>query len=108
MFTISIGGLQNSSYMVNCNPAVKYKPFEIGLLLILALSIGTAAICSLFSRANSLGEFYIRVSYKIVLGLNILLVTIGALVFIDPPYYSDVINITASIIGTAGVFITTN
>ena len=108
MFTVSISGLPRFSYMVNCNPSIKYKPFEWGLLLIIILSVFVVTITSIYSRAASFQGFYIRISYPIIIALNLILLVCGILVYINWSFFSPMLNIKGSILGSIGVYIAVN
>lgn len=108
MFTIEVGGLPPFSYMVDCSPATKYKPFEWGLLLIIVFAILIVTVASLHNRAASLNNLFIKIDYKIVAFLNLILVVCGVLVYLRLPYFSFLANVSGSIAGTASVYIVSN
>lgn len=94
--------------MINCNPSIPYKPFEWGLLLILILSIFIVTISSIYNRASSFNGFYIKITYPIILVLNIIILTCGIIIYLQIPVFRLVLNVVGSVIGTIGLYITLN
>lgn len=94
--------------MVNCNPSIVYKPFEWGLLLIILLSLLIMTIASIYNRASSFNGFYVKVTYPLILFLNLIIVGCSVLMYLNLSFFSISLNISGSILGAIGVYVTTN
>lgn len=94
--------------MVNCNPSVVYKPFEWGLFLIIIFAILIVTVSSVYNKAASFNNYFIKINYRIILALNLVLFACGVLTYLKVPYFPLIVNISGSIAGTVAVYIITN
>lgn len=94
--------------MVNCNPSVRYKPFEWGLFLIIVLSIFVVTISSIFNRAASFNGFYVRINYIIVAIFNLVLLVSGILIYVRWSFFPTFLRVQGSIVGGIAAYITAN
>lgn len=96
----SLGNLQ---YLVDCDPSSPYKPIEIGLLILIMIATLTLTLSAMHSKAWSYYGFGYKITARIVVLFNILLLAGLILGYLMPVVVSVAAQVVGSVVGAVGV-----
>ena len=92
-------------YLVSCSPSHFYKPFELGLFILLFMSTAIITGASFYSRAWSYRGYYIILTKKAIVGFNVLVVVGSIFTYFLPDTVAVGLKIVGSILGVIGVMV---